>query len=128
MAFLGIIPGMARYPWNPKFLFQGGLPGRYPFLGSFREWRGILRILSNFSKGFYQVGWPFLGSSREWRGILRILSNFSKGVYQVGCPFLGSSQEWRGILRILSNFSKGVYQVGALSWDHPGNDEVSLET
>ena len=42
--FHGIIPGMARYPWNPKLLFQG------------------------------------------------------------------------------------VYQVGALSWDHPGNGELSLES
>ena len=36
--------------------------------------------------------------SQEWRGILRILSNFSKGVYQVGCLFLGSSREWQSII------------------------------
>ena len=56
LPFLGIIPGMARYPKNPKLFFHGGLPGRCHFLRSCREWQGILRIPSYFSKGVYQVG------------------------------------------------------------------------
>ena len=48
-------------------------------------------------------------------------------VIVVECFFSGSFRDWRGILRILSNISKRVYQVGALSWDHPGNGEVSLD-
>ena len=99
-----IIPGMAKYTYNPKYFSKVVYQVGCPFPGSSREWRGILRILSNFSKGVYQVGCPFLGSSREWRHILRILSNFSKGVYQVGCPFPGSPLEWRG--QLLSYFSK----------------------
>ena len=41
----------------------------------------------------YQVGCPFPGSSQDLRGILRMLSYFSKGIYEVGCPFLESSWE-----------------------------------